>query len=308
MEAPVHELRTSRTGGRQQLSPSLEIRPMADSDVVAAELVWQEAFTDMRNRVHLPARPHDDQQAERTRRRLRYFLESDPRGSWVATWNDEVVGLAQAIRRGELWILSLFGVAVRVQGRGVGRHLLDRVLAYAAPDGPGLILSSCDPRAMRRYVAAGFALHPVVAALGRVRHDRLPAAHEVRDGSAADIPLADKVDEHVRGAARGLDLVHLLDDGVRMLVVDGRGYAMVRGSQPVLLAAMDEAAARTLLVATLAGGPANQEVEVGWLSGVQQWAIDIVVTAGLELRPSGAIMVRGLAGPPRPCLLNGALG
>ena len=288
--------------------PSFDIRPMDHADVAAAEVVWQEAFADMRARVHLPARPHDDEQAERTRRRLQYFLESDPGGSWVATWHDEVVGLAQAIRRGQLWILSLFGVTVQVQGRGVGRQLLDRVLGYAGPDAPGLILSSCDPRAMRRYVTAGFALHPVVAALGRVHHERLPAPHEVREGWTADIPLADKVDEFVRGAGRGRDIAHLLDDGARMLVVEGRGYAVVRGSQPVLLAAMDEAAARTLLVATLAGGPADQEVEVGWLGGGQQWAIDIVVAAGLELRPSGAIMIRGLTNPPRPCIPNGTLG
>ncbi len=288
--------------------PSLQIRPMSHGDVVPAERVWQEAFAEMRNRGHLPVRPHDDEQAGRTRRRLRYFLESDPDGSWVATVRDEVVGLAQAIRRGRLWVLSLYGVAVRAQGRGVGRQLLERALEYAVPGGPGLILSSSDPRAMRRYVAAGFALHPVVAALGQVRRERLSAPTEVRDGSTADIPLAEEVDEHVRGAGRGSDIAHLLDDGGQMLVVEGRGYAVVRGSQPVLLAAVDEAAARTLLVATLAGGPVDQEVEVGWLSGGQQWAIEVVVAAGLELRPSGAVMTRGLSGPPRPCIPNGSFG
>jgi hypothetical protein len=226
----------------------------------------------------------------------------------VAADDDGVVGLAQALRRGRLWVLSLLGVAVEAQGRGVGRRLLDRALGYAEHDGPGLILGSSDPRALRRYVAAGFALHPVVSAMGTVRQEGLPAVDGVREGTSADLALTAAVDRQVRGAAREGDIAHLLDDGVDMLVVEGRGYAMVRGAQPVTLAAVDDAAARSLLAATLAGGADDQHVEVGWLSAGQQWAMDIVVAAGLELRPSGAIMVRGLPEPPRPYIANGALG
>ena len=290
------------------MSSPVDIRPMEPGDVARAEIVWQEAFAGMRRRANLPERRHDEHQAERTCRRLRYFLGSDPGGSWVAVGGDEVVGVAQASKRGPLWLLSLFGVATRAQGRGVGRRLLDQALGYADRDGPGLILSSPDPRAMRRYVAAGFSLHPVVSAMGRVRAERLPPVDGVRAGTAADLDLVDKVDERVRGAARRGDIGHLLDDGVQLLVLEGRGYAMVRGAQPVMLAALDEAAARDLLVATLAGASPGQEVEVGWLSGDQQWAMDVVVVAGLELRPSGAIMVRGLPGPPRPYIPNGAFG
>lgn len=281
---------------------------MADGDVDMAETVWQGAFADMRARAHLPARPHDEQQAARTRRRLRYFLRSDPSGSWVATSDDEVVGVVQALRRGPLWVLSLFGVSVHAQGRGVGRQLLDRALDYAEAGGPGLILSSSDPRAMRRYVAAGFSLHPVVAAVGRVRRERLPVVEAVRAGSLADLGLTAEVDQHVRGAPREADVAHLLDDGADMLVLEERGYALVRGSQPVMISAVDGPAARALLAATLAGGPPGQEVEVGWLSAGQQWAMDVALSAGLDLRPSGAIMVRGRSGPPSPCIANGAFG
>lgn len=290
------------------MTPTVDIRPMAFADVDAAEVVWQEAFADMRTRGGFPDRPSDDEKVERIRRRLRYFLSSDPAGSWVATWDDEVVGVAQALRRSPLWVLSLLGVAVRAQGRGLGRQLLDRALTYAEPDGAALILSSSDSRAMHRYVAAGFSLHPVVAALGRVRRDRLPAVHGVREASMDDVALTAEVDEQVRGAARRRDIAHLLDDGARMLLVEGRGYAIARGSQPVTLSAVDEAAARSLLAATLAGGPSDQHVEVGWLGDGQQWAIDLVVAAGLELRLSGAIMVRGLNRPPRPYIANGAFG
>ena len=281
---------------------------MAPADVGPAATAWEEAFADMRARAGLPPRPQDEHQLERTCRRLRYFLSTDPAGAWVATAGPEVIGVAQACRRGRLWLLSLLGVAVAAQGRGVGRRLLDHALGYAREGDAGLILSSPDPRAMRRYAGAGFELHPVVSATGRIRREGLAASGGVRQGSAADLDLTAEVDQQARGAARPDDIRHLLDDGATMLVVEGRGYALVRGAQPVLLGAVDEDAARSLLTATLAGGPDDQAVEVGWLGAGQQWAIDIVVAAGLDLRPSGAIMVRGLDGPPRPCIANGAFG
>jgi len=287
---------------------TVDVRLMAPDDVYAAGAVWDVAFADMRARAGLPARPHDDVAAERTRARLRHFLVTDPAGSWVAAAGEAVVGVAQASRRGPLWLLSLLGVAVAVQGRGIGGRLLDATRRYALEGGPGLILSSADPRAIRRYVAAGFDLHPVVSATGVVRRDGLPAVDGVRAGSPADIGLTVEVDQAVRGAARADDVRHLLDDGVALMVVEERGYALVRGAQPVALAATDDQAARALLTATLAGGEAGQAVEVGWLSAGQQWAMDIVVAAGLGLRPSGAIMVRGLDGPPRPYIANGAFG
>lgn len=75
-----------------------------------------------------------------------------------------------------------------------------------------------------------------------------------------------------------------------------------------MVAAVDVPAARSLLLAALASGPPDQEVEVGWLSGDQQWAVDVVVAAGLELRLSGAIMVRGRPRPFLPYIANGAFG
>ena len=274
-----------------------------------AEEVWQQTFSEMRARFGLPVPAHGDEQAERTRRRLRHLLATDPGGSWVAS-DDEgvVVGLSQGLRRGGLWVLSMLGVAVRAQGAGVGRRLLAHAVDYGAQADAGLIMSSRDPRAMCSYVAAGFALHPVVAGVGQVVKDRLPPVSGVRAGSTDDLGLAGSIDERVRGASHGPDFRHLLDSGVEMLVVDERGYALVRGSQPVIVAATDPDAARRLLVATLAGGPPGQHVEVGWLGGGQQWAISVVVAAGLRLEPAGAILVRGRDAPPAPYLANGAFG
>ena len=56
----------------------------------------------------------------------------------------------------------------------------------------------------------------------------------------------------------------------------------------------------------LARTPDGVEAEVDWLSGSQQWAIDVVVAARLELRPGGAVCVRGELGTMQPYLPGGA--
>jgi hypothetical protein len=56
----------------------------------------------------------------------------------------------------------------------------------------------------------------------------------------------------------------------------------------------------------LARAPAGKDVDVSWLTSSQQWAIEVVVAAGLDLRPGGAVCLRGDVGPFRPYLPGGA--
>jgi hypothetical protein len=110
----------------------------------------------------------------------------------------------------------------------------------------------------------------------------------------------------VRGAAHGGDLDALAAGGAELLAYPERGYAVTRGAAMKLLAAADEEAAVALLRTALARVPAGAVADVDWLTGAQQWAIDAVVAAGLELQPSGAVFLRGAVGPFRPYLPGGA--
>ena len=281
---------------------------MAAADVPACQQVWHETWNEMRARFGLPTVEIGDDEVERVRRRLAHLLATDPGGSWVADDAGDVVGLAQALRRDGLWVLSLFGVLARAQGRGLARRLLQASLAHARPDDRGLIVSSRDPRAIATYGRAGFALHPAVTAWGQVRHpvDR-PVG--VRQGGVDDYPLIESVSRTARGAAHGrADIELLLEQGLRLLVVDDRGYALVvPGGRPQLVAATDEDAARLLVRAALADADAGREVELGWITAANQWAMDEALAAGLELHPVGPVCVRGM-GPPAPYLANGMLG
>jgi hypothetical protein len=129
---------------------------------------------------------------------------------------------------------------------------------------------------------------------------------EVRTGSLADLPLTVDVDHAVRGAAHGDDIAALLEAGGELLVLPGRGYAVMRDAAVRLLAARDEDAAATLLRACLASaGPGEAAVE--WITSAQGWAVKPCLDAGLELRADlGAVFLAGEVGPFAPYLPSGA--
>jgi hypothetical protein len=100
----------------------------------------------------------------------------------------------------------------------------------------------------------------------------------------------------------------LQQPGHRLLVLDDQAYAVVTGHGVVTLGATDPAAAVAVLATAMATADAGQSFEVGWMTAPQQWAIDTVLQAGLELHPMGPVMVRGMTAPPRPYLPSGGLG
>lgn len=279
------------------------VRPLTDADIEPARQVQIAAFTGNDETRGRPTPPVTAARAQRQRARLTHFLTHDPAGSWVAEADGAVVGVALALRRGDLWGLSLLVVSPPVQSRGVGRRLLTASLRYADGARRAVILSSQDPRAMRRYAKAGFDLHPQVAAGGCVRSAALPGARSrVREGTPGDAALADAVDEVVRGAPRGSDHDRLVDAFARYVVddADGRGYAYVHvDGEVVALAATDEATAAALLWRCLAHAhEAGKDAVIEHIAGNQQWAVRTAVAAGLVLRPDGPVFWRGGAPPP----------
>jgi len=284
------------------------VRAMESDDVAACESLWHDAFHAMRVAYHLPVAAIGDAEHEQARRHMALVRDTDPGGSWVALQRDEIVGFTQALRRDDLWVLSLLAVALAHQGRGVARTLLDRALSYGDPSSPGMIMSSRHPAALHRYVQAGFALHPTVAARGVVRRSGLEAGTTVQVGGPGDLETVAHVDRRLRGASHGPEMRLMLDEGAQLLVVPGRGYALARPGGVRVMGAVDDETAGALLAAALAVSPEGTVVDVNWITGAQQWAIRVCSDLGLELHPVGAVMVRGRPGPLAPYLPSGAYG
>lgn len=286
------------------------IRPMVDADVEGATRAQVAAFAALYpDDAALTAPPSEDMLA-RMHRRYRHFMAHDPAGAWTAVEDGRVVGTALALRRGDLWGLSLLVVDPSAQSSGIGRQLLDASLTYAEGCPRAFILSTHDPRAMRLYATSGFDVYPQLDAEGPIDVAALPVGSDrVRDGGPADIDFADAVDLDVRGATHGPDQRWLAED-LTMYVVDdadGRGYAYVRGDSLIMtLAATDEDTASALLWRCLARiSAAGKPASIYHLNAEQQWAIRIAYRARLVVTPAGPAYWRG-GMPPRCYLPSGA--
>jgi GNAT superfamily N-acetyltransferase len=282
---------------------------MTAADVPAASLVGGRALAAVIPEEFQPSSPEEARlYAARREARVAHLLATDPDGAWVAEAADgEVVGIALAIVREGVWGLSLLGVAPGQQGQGIGGRMLDGALRTLEGCRGGIILSSTDPRALRRYFRAGFALRPCVAAAGMVNRSRIPRGLRSRAGSLEDDrALIDDASRFVRGASHAVDVPQLEAAGGELLVHDDGGWAMVRNGSPLVLAARDEAVATDLLWSCFAAGKPGETVHLDFVAAGHDWAIAVALDMGLSLTPEGPLFVRGETGTMAPYLPSGA--
>ena len=60
---------------------------------------------------------------------------------------------------------------------------------------------------------------------------------------------------------------------------------MANDDRIVTLGALNEESAALVLRAMLAEAPPGETVEINWLTAAQQWAIRVLIEAGVELQP-----------------------
>lgn len=132
-----------------------------------------------------------------------------------------------------------------------------------------------------------------------MRRGSLPAGLRVREATENGLQLAAEVDRQLRGAASGPDLEFMLQTGCRMFVAErraGRGYALLWEGSPAIVVATTAEVAADLLWFCLAQST-GERIEVRWITSSQNWAIPVVLEAGLSLSPAGPLCVRGDLGP-----------
>jgi GNAT superfamily N-acetyltransferase len=174
---------------------------MAVTDAVAVAAVVEAANADADRRAGRATRERSPAQRRDFQSAMVRFVERDPQGAWVAEADGErVVGMAQSIRRHGFWGLSMLFVDPAWQSRGVGRALLDHTLVSAEGASVRMIVSSSDPRALRRYWAAGLRLHPGAEAAGAFDRSTLPTDLPGRVGDGDDLDLVASVDAGLRGS------------------------------------------------------------------------------------------------------------
>jgi GNAT superfamily N-acetyltransferase len=280
------------------------VRRLEPADVAATEVVsawtFDEADRDTRRVSDPEPTPRTADESTAWIERARHFLARDPAGCWIAARGDDVIGFALSQNRGGCWYLWTYGVAPGHQGHGVGAALMDAVLAHAGRR-PGMLSSTVHPAATRRYRLAGFELHPQLRMVGRVDRSGLPAVSGLRDGDGDDIEWMDELDVRRRGGGHGPD--HELLVATHHLTVSRPprpGYVYTRDDgRPTLLAADDTTTARDLLTDALAG--TTTPTLVNCITVQNHWAVDVGLTARLDIGQEGYLALRDMA-PPAPYL------
>ncbi len=280
-------------------------------DVRAVERLTDEAFSALAVTLSRPSAPKPEPRSEGASRRwvawARHIVSTDPGGCFVAEDGSGLIGAVSALRRDTTWLLATLAVRPSLQGRGVGRQLLDAALSYEPGCLRAMVASSDAPAATRRYRHAGFTLHPMMSLRGKVPRAALPVVERVREGSLGDVDLMDSVDRQIRDSAHGVD--HEVMAGTfRLTVVDrstGQGYVYVRpDGSPYLLAATNRRTATDLLWEALASSNPDEPVEIAHVTAANEWAIDVGMAARLDLHADGFLGLRQMK-PPMPYLPSG---
>lgn len=287
------------------------IRPMRSTDIEAAEELSAAAFVQLEHEIRRSADPaplrRPPEQVAPWCERTAHFLETDPKGCWVAERDDTMIGVATSFRRDLSWFLATYAVLPSQQGAGVGKAVLDAALSHSVGCLRGMLAASDDPRALRCYQLAGFSLHPQLYLYGVVDRSAIPVIEHVREGTPGDFELMDSIDRRLRDAAHGVDHP-VLSRLHRLLVSDrptGSGYVYVDAAgQPALLAATNRRTATRLLWETLASTTPDAEVTIGHVTAANQWALDVGLAARLPVRTAGYLALRGMK-PPAPYLHHG---
>jgi hypothetical protein len=232
-------------------------------------------------------------------------VTTDPGGCWVAERDGALLGVVVSFVREKMWLLASYAVVPQAQGLGLGRALLAPALEHGRGCLRGMLNASSDPKALRRYHAAGFTLHPQMFLRGTPDRSQIPVVEKVREGSEADIDLMDSVDRQTRGAAHGVDHEVLIRQ-FRLVVSESstaQGYAYLHQGV-VLLAATDRRTASRLMWEAIASS--NEVTTVGHVTAENAWAVDVGLAARLELYQEGFLALRNMR-PPAPYLSHGAL-
>ena len=237
-------------------------------------------------------------------RRTQHLVSTDPGGCWVAEDGSDLLGVVVSFVREKMWLVASYVVVPGAQGHGLGRALLAPALEHGRGSLRAMLNASNDPKAVRRYHAAGFRLYPQMFLRGTPDRTTIPVVQKVREGTANDIDLMDSIDRQTRGAAHGADHELLLRQ-LRLVVSDtstGRGYAYLDDGVALLAATNRRTAARLMWEAIAS----SDDLLIGHITPENEWAVDVGLAARLELDQGGFLALRHLK-PPKPYLPHGTL-
>lgn len=290
---------TRADGTARATADGVQFRPARPDDLHACWAIWRESINDYSDRLNQPPIPVE---ADSITRLHEHLLSTDPERFVVATratgdGAERVVGFTSAVRRDDLWFLSMLFVRPDEQGAGVGRALLAQVLPQ---DSPALATSTdtAQPVSNALYATLGIVPRmPLFSLIGRPGRDggldplpRGVVAQPVgigaygRDEGVADV--VDAIDREILGFVRPQD--H------RLMALEGRHGFLYRDPDG----------------AAVGYGFASEVGRVGPVAARDETLLAPVVghvLRAIEPRGASAVWVAGAAGAPLAQLLRSGL-
>lgn len=295
---PTGDHATARTG-------DLHYRPVRADEIEACAGIWRSAINDYVARLGQEEIPPEIHHIERLFRHLR---STDPDTFIVATRGagkgGRIVAFASAISRERLWYLSMLFVLPELQGVGLGRNLLSRVLPADDEMARAIATDSAQPIANALYASVGIAPRmplfnltglPDSEAFGPLPPGIVPTAFDTIAGGSPEgsghrelVAAVDALDREVLGAAHPADHRFLRTEGRSGWLYRGPdgaplGYGYAGEAGRLGPVAVRDAA----LVAPILGHLTSVVVPRGafatWIGGAAGRALEAALGAGFRL-------------------------
>jgi ribosomal protein S18 acetylase RimI-like enzyme len=290
---------------------AMEIRSVRPDDLEEVWRVHVASSSDSAVRRGRPARQADAPVSPDTRA----ALASDPDGYFCAVEDGRIRGMVSALVRGRMWYLSMFFVRPEDQGRGLGRALLERALAYGEARGVEMrcVWSSLDVRAQAQYVMAGMAPRwPIYRLAGDAAAVARLATRVGLDARTRVLPsdpvVAEKLTAEVFGDGRAHDLARWRSDGCASVAIAPGGeiaaFAYRRGNQIGPAAGRDETAFLRAVAAAAAGGDGSVTMRV---PGACASLLEAAVASGFRIGDLAVFLASRPFGRPELYLPSGPI-
>src|SRR5215831_2532426 len=293
------------------VSGELHVRNVRPDELEQVWRVHVASSSDLAMRRGRPGRPADEPVASDAR----VGLVTDPDGYFCAVEDGQIRGMVSALVRGRVWYLSMLFVLPGDQGRGVGRVLLERALAYGEARRVEVrcVWSSLDPRAQARYVMAGMAPRwPIYRVEGDAaavaRFTALVGLDRRARKLSCDPIVADNLTAEVLGYSRADDLSHWRSDGAEAVAIEREGeiaaFAYRRGNRVGPAAGRDETALLQAVAAAAANAINSGSVTMR-VPGVCAPLLEALVSSGFRIGELAVFLSSRLFGRPELYLPSG---
>jgi predicted GNAT family N-acyltransferase len=252
---------------------------------------------------------------------VRHLLSFDGLGGLAACLDGEVVGMAWVHSRGAVATVGPIAVEPRLQGRGIGRALLERCIEVAGPRVPQirLVHESYNPTALALYLRLGFRVVAALLELEMPAHTSViappaPAVRMRRADAATDRTRLVDRDGRAFGAPRPQSIDLYLQRGRTVVAERGAGIAGfafgigVRGLGYLGSAAADDPDVLLALLGQLATEMTSEGLTLRTLIPAgDRKLVDGLMAMGFRVFRACHYMVRGggTAPPPNYVLMNG---